>query len=173
MKKPILHIFLIIIGFSSYSQNELKSVKLSDEFSWKNHSQSEFNEFYFKVQPLKKSIYKYHFRHQRDGQIIDIYSKNGESFSGKLLNLITKYKDIRTGCEKGSKADSYIFEIVKLNSVNATKVGKLILNRKFYSIPTDTLIDGWNFDWLDCGAISFSFKIGKNFQFSEFSVHST
>ena len=38
-------------------------------------------------------------------------------------------------------------------------------------IPTDTLIEGWNFGWLDCGAISFSFKTENNFRFAEYSCH--
>ena len=47
----------------------------------------------------------------------------------------------------------------------------MILNQNLYSIPTDTLVDGWNFGWLDCGSISFSFKTENNFQFSEYACH--
>jgi hypothetical protein len=171
MKKKTLLILSILIGLNSYSQNELQSVRLSDDYSWRNHSQSELDEFYFNIEPLKNSIYKYHFRHQRDGQIIDVYSENGENFSGELINSITKYKDIRTDYGKDSKADGYIFENIKLNNDSATKVSKLILNQIFYSIPTDTLIAGWDFGWLDCGAISFSFKIKNEFWFSEYTCH--
>jgi hypothetical protein len=171
MKKTTLLIISILIGLNSYSQKELQSVKLSDEYSWRNHSQSELNEFYFKIQPIKNSMYKYHFRHQRDGQIIDVYSENGESFSGELINLITEYRDIKTDYGKDSKADSYIFENVKLNNDSATKFGNLILSQKFYSIPTDTLIAGWDFGWFDCGAISYSFKINNEFRFSEYTCH--
>jgi hypothetical protein len=171
MKKTTLLILSILIGLNSYSQNELQSVKLSDEYSWRSHSQSELNEFYFKVEPITNSMYKYHFRHQRDGQIIDIYSDNGEVFSGELINSITQYKDIKTDYGTDSKANSYIYESVQLNTDSATKVGAMILNRKFYSTPTDTLIAGWNFGWLDCGGISFSFKTQNNFQFSAYTCH--
>lgn len=171
MKKTTLLILSILIGLNSYSQNELQSVNLSDEYSWRSHSQSELNEFYFKVEPITKSVYKYHFRHQRDGQIIDIYSDNGKVFSGELINSITQYKEIKTDYGTDSKANSYIYESVQLNTDSATKVGAMILNQKFYSTPTDTLIAGWNFGWLDCSGISFSFKIQNNFQVSEYTCH--
>lgn len=171
MKKTTLLILTILIVLNSYSQDELHSVKLSDEYSWRSHSQSELNEFYYKVEPITNSMYKYHFRHQRDGQIIDIYSDNGIVFSGELINSITQYKDIKTDYGTDSKADSYIYESVQLNTDSATKIGKMILNQKFYSTPTDTLIAGWNFNWLDCGAISFSFKIQNVFQYSEYTCH--
>ncbi|KXX71149.1 hypothetical protein AVL50_09970 [Flammeovirga sp. SJP92] len=149
----------------------MKSIKLSDEYSWRSHSQSELNEFYFEVEPIKNSVYKYHFRHQRDGQIIDIYSDNGKVFSGELINSIIQYKDIKTDYGTGSKANSYIYQSIQLNTDSATKVGAMILNQKFYSTPTDTLIAGWNFGWLDCGSISFSFKVQNNFKVSEYTCH--
>ncbi len=171
MKKTTLLILSFLIGLNSYSQNELHSIELNDEYSWRNHSEAELNEFYFGIDPIEKSEFKYHFRHQRDGQIIDIYSKNGESFSGELINSITEYRSIKTEYGKDSKADKYVYEKVELNTKNVTEIGRLILNQKLYSIPTDTLIEGWNFGWLDCGAVSFSFKTENNFQFSEYSCH--
>jgi len=171
MKKTALLILSILIGLNSYSQNELQSVKLSDEHSWRSNSQSELNEFYFKVEPIENSMYKYHFRHQRDGQIVNIYSKNGEVFLGELINSITQYKDTKTDFGKDLKANCYIYERIKLNTDSATKVGKMILNQKFYSTPTDTLIEGWNFGRLHCGGINFSYKTQNYFQFSEYTCH--
>lgn len=171
MKKIALLILSLFIGFNLYSQNRLQSVRVSEKYSESNHSQSELNEFYFKIKPVENSTYKYHFRHQRDGQIVDIYSDNGTDFSGELINSITKLKRIKRKYGDFFKDDSYIFEKVKLNGESATKIGKLILSQKFYAIPTDTLIPGWKLNGLDCDKISYSFKIDNQFQFSEYICH--
>lgn len=171
MKQTILLILLFSIGLNSYSQNKLQFVNLNDDYSWRNHSQSELNEYYFGIEPVEKSEFRYHFRHQRDGQIIDIYSKNGEEFSGELINLITEYRDIKTEYGKDSKAVKYVYGKVELNTENTTEIGRLIFNQKLYLIPTDTLIEGWNLGWSDCGTISFSFKRENNIQYSEYTCH--
>jgi len=171
MKKTTLLILSILIRLNLFSQNEIHSVKLTDEYSWRNHSQSELNEFYLNIEPIKNSVFKYHFQHKREGQIINIYSENGESFSGELINSITEYKDIKTDFGKNPKADKYLYEKVKLNTKNASDIGRMVINQKLYNIPTDTLIEGWNFGWLDCGSVSFTFKTENKFQFSEYTCH--
>ena len=169
MKKTAFVILLIFIGLSSYSQNKVQSVKLSNKYPLRNHSQPELNKYYFGIKPIEHSEFRYYFRHQRDGQIIDIYSKNGRNFSGELINSIIEYKDIKTFYGIDSKADKYIYERVQLNKENATEIGKLILKQRPYLIPTDTLIKGWNFGWLDCGGIYFSYKIDTNYQDSQYT----
>ena len=88
MKKTALLILTFLIGLNSYAQKELHSIELNDEYSWRSHSQSQLNEYYFGVVPIENSEFKYHFIHQRDGEIIEVYSRNGEKFSGKLINSI-------------------------------------------------------------------------------------
>ncbi len=169
MKQTLLVILSFLIGLNSFSQNEIQAIKLNDVYSWRNHSQSELNEYYFEIKPIEQSEFKYHFRHQRDGQIVDIYSNDQKKFSGRLINSIIEYKDIKTDYGIESKANNYVFEEIELNKDSVSKIGQLIIRQKLYLIPTDTLIEKWNFGWLDCGGVNFSYKTDKKFRISEYS----
>lgn len=160
--KSLLILFCLLINIKAISQSQLQKKNLNDEYSWNKSTQEERNEYYFGVKPINLSIEKYHFRYVKYGQIVELRSENGIEFSGQLINEITESKPIKTEYGSDSKPTNYVFEFVELDKINSSKIGQLILNEKIYQIPTDTLIDNWNFNWLHCGSINFYYKTENN-----------
>jgi hypothetical protein len=155
-------IILLLICGNLFGQNSLNKVDLDENYTWQNHSQEELNEYYFGIKPIKFSKAKYHFRYIQYGQIIDLKSNNGTEFSGQLINEITESKLIKTDYGNDSEPTNYVFQLVELEKENSSKIGQLILKDKIYQIPTDTLINNWNFNWLHCGSIEFYYKTENN-----------
>ncbi len=167
--RQTLAIILLFVGLESYCQNDLFKIDLSYEFSWRNCSQSELNEYYFGISPISESTYKYHFRHQRNGHIIDIYSQDGLHFSGQLINEITEYVEVKTDYGTNSKVHNYVYEVLSVDSIEATNLGRFILEQKFFSFPTDTLIENYSFGWMDCSSIDFIYKLDDKVKTSTYS----
>ena len=165
-KKPVnlkLTIISILICANLIGQNSLKKVDLNENYTFEKYSQEELNEYYFGIKPIKFSKIKYHFRFIQYGQIIDLESNNGIEFSGKLINEITESKPIKTEDGNDNEPTNYVFELVELEKGSSTKIGQLILKEKLHQIPTDTLINNWNFNWLHCGSIEFNYKTENKF----------
>lgn len=122
---------------------------------------TEFNQavFYFDLLPLENSAYNFHFRYIKSGQIIDLYSKDKLSFSGQIINFIQETKEVKTEYRYNAEPINYVFNKLQIADTSATKLGKYILKEKTNEIPTDSLISKWNFNWLDCGAIKFKYKL--------------
>ena len=156
-------ILLLALTINLFSQNGLKKIGLNKNYSWKNHSQDELNEYYFGIKPIKDSKKAYHFRFQKFGQIIDLYSNDGIDFTGELINEITEYKQVKSVYGKNEIPKNYVFELVNLESTTSNRIAKIILQQELYSIPTDKLIDNWNFGWMDCGKVNFGFKVEDKF----------
>ena len=156
--KSLPIIFCLLINGKAISQNQLQKKKLNDEYSWNNSTQEERNEFYFGIKPIKFSNKKYHFRYVKYGQIVDLKSDDGIRFSGQLINEITESKLTKTNYGNDSKPTNYVFELVQLEKASSSKIGQLILKEKAYQIPTDTLINNWNFNRLHCGSIQFQVR---------------
>ena len=116
-------------------------------------------EFYFDLLPLENSEYNFHFRYIKSGQVIDLYSKDKLSFSGQIINFIQETKEVKTEYGYNAEPINYVFNKVKIAHTSATKLGKYILKEKTNEIPTDSLISKWNFNWLDCGALKFKYKL--------------
>ena len=157
-QKSLLILFCLLINIKAISQNQLQKKKLNDKYSWNKSTQEERNEYYFGIKPIKASNTKYHFRYVKYGQIIELKSDNGIDFSGQLINEITESKPIKTEYGNDSKPINYVFEFVELDKINSSKIGQLILKEKIYQIPTDTLINNWNFNWLHCSSINLYYK---------------
>jgi len=162
-------IILLLICGNLFGQNSLNKIDLDENYTWQNHSEEEINEYYFGLNPIRDSDNKYHFRYIKTGQIIDLISIDGIEFSGQLINETTEYKSIKTEYGNESKASNYVYEITELDKTNSTNVGQYILNQKAYSIPTDSLITGWSFDWLDCFGISLNYKIKDKFHLTSYT----
>jgi hypothetical protein len=158
MRITIAVILLLISTFDVFSQN-VKTIKVNPDYLRNKHPQSELNEYYFGVKPIGRSDYTFHFRRREDGQIIDIYSNDGNSFSGQLVNEIIEYKQVKSEYGVDSKPNKYVFETLELDKTESTELGKIIIDKKLYIIPTDTLIKSWSHNWLDCGSISFEYKL--------------
>lgn len=168
MNLKITIILLLIYG-NLFGQNILNKIDLDENYTWQNHSEEEINEYYFGLKPIKDSNNTYHFRYIKTGQIIDLISNDGIIFSGQLVNEITEYKSIKKEYGNDLKPSNYVFEITELNKSNSTKVGQYILNQKTFSIPTDSIISGWNFYWLDCFGISLNYKIKDEFHMTSYT----
>jgi hypothetical protein len=165
LKQTTFYILSILLSLSinSFSQEKFERKNLNEKYSWNNSTQDERNEYYFGIKPINLSNFKYHFRYEKSSQIIDLYSENGMDFNGQIINIIQENKTVKTDYGKDSRAFNYLFEKTKIENKKATKAGQLIIKQKSYSTPTDSLINNWNFNWLDCGAITFDYKVNKNY----------
>lgn len=152
-----------------FGQSNLRKIDLNENYSWMNHSEEEINEYYFGLKLINNSKNKYHFRYIKTGQIIDITSNDGIEFSGQLINETTEYKSIKTEYGNDSKANNYVYEIKELNKTISKKVGQYIIKQKIYSIPTDSLIINWNFNWLDCSGISLNYKVNDRINLTSYT----
>jgi hypothetical protein len=167
--KHFLAFIIILLSLPSFGQNQLKKVDCNPNFTYRNQSLDSINEYYFGLDPIKKSIFMHHFRLLRAGQIIDIFSNDGLNFSGQLINKILEGKQVKTDYGKDEEFDKYVYEILQLDKIKSSELGQLILKQQIYSLPTDTLIKNWNKNWLDCGSIDFESKTNDIFQFSNYS----
>ncbi len=149
---------MFINNHQGNSSKSISKKKLNEKYSWNNSTKEERNEYYFGIKPIKLSNEKYHFRYVKYGQIIELKSDNGIEFSGQLINEITESKPIKTEYGSDGKPTNYVFEFVELDKIISSKIGQLILKEKIYQIPTDSLIDNWDFNWLHCGSINLYYK---------------
>lgn len=154
---------------NSFGQNSLKKIDLNENYTWHNHTEQELNEYYFGLKPINLSKYKYHFRYMKTGQIIDLISNDGKEFSGYLINETTEYKFTKTEYGNDSKASNYVYENKELDKKLSTKVGQYIIKQKIYSLPTDSLITNWNFNWLDCFGISLNYKVNDKIYLTSYT----
>jgi hypothetical protein len=145
----------------SLSQDNLTRKDLNEDIG--STYLTEFNqaEYYFDLLPLENSKYAFHFRYIKSGQIIDLYSENNEDFSGQIVNFIQETKEVKTEYGYNAEPINYVFNKVKITDTSATQIGQHILKEKTNEIPTDSLIAKWNFNWLDCGAIKFKYKVAN------------
>ncbi len=143
----------------SFSQDNLIRKDLNEDIG--STYLTEFNqaEYYFDLLPLENSKYDFHFRYIKSGQIIDLHSENYKDFSGQIINFIQETKEVKTEYGYNAEPINYVFNKVKIADTSATKLGQYILKEKTNEIPTDSLIPKWNFNWLDCGAIKFKYKV--------------
>jgi len=150
---------LLFTSICSYSQQEFELKNLNEEIGYNYLSNEIQTKYYFGIEPISESSKEYHFRYQKSGQIIDIFSNDGVDFDGQIINFIQETKIVKTEYGFKNEPTNYIFEKEKISRLNATKVGKYILEEKIYKIPTDSLIKNWSFNFFDCGAINFDYKI--------------
>lgn len=153
MKYPIF-ILATLLSINLFSQNNLLTSNL---------------DFDFNQSIIQNSESKIHIRFIKDCQIVDLQSNNGRDFTGTLINKIIELKKIKTDYGKDFGPDKYIYEKLELNDKSVSKIGHQLLAEKIFEIPTDTLIKGWNFNWLDCGSIYFNFKIDNSFTSTEYT----
>jgi hypothetical protein len=165
LKKTTFYIstILLLISFSSFSQQGFERKNLNDDYNWNNSTKDERNQYYFDVEPIVSSKSKYHFRYEKSSQIVDLYSNDGIDFNGQIVNYIQEKKEVKTDYGKELRAFNYLSEKSEISKIEASKAGRLILDEKSFSIPTDSLIPNWSFGWTDCGAINFDYKVNGDF----------
>lgn len=162
---------MLIFSFNLSAQIELEKVEIKDEYSWRTHSQEKLNEYYFNLNPISNSSFKYHFRFDKEGQLIDLFSDNGNTFKGRIINHIYEYKQVKGEYGKESIINNYVFEQKEIDDSLSSEIGKYLIEKKVYTIPTDSLIPNWNFFWLHCGAITLESKIDSQTFLSSFICH--
>ena len=157
--RTVLTFLALFATLQATSQNKFQRINLNDKLSWNNSTRDARNEYYFGLKSVSTSKNQYHFRYQNSNQIIDLYSDNGVNFKGKIINTAQENREIKTNYGTDSKAFNYIYETEEIQKSAATKAGKFILSTESYSIPTDSLIKNWNFNWLDCSGIDIDYKV--------------
>jgi hypothetical protein len=62
-----------------------------------------------------------------------------------------------------------VYEIMELDNSKSNEIGQKIIKDNLYTLPTDKLIENWNFNWLDCGSVRFRFKLDSNFYSADYA----
>lgn len=173
LRKRLISTITIILFFSNalYSQEgKLKIVTEDPRYTWRTHSKSDLDSFYFELPKVNKSHFSTHFRISFTGQIIDLYSNNNSEFKGSLTNIAITNKKLNSseGQEQKGKTQ-FIFQVKPIDKQILSQVANHILKSGQDSIPTDTLIKSWNKYFLHCNSIRFEFKI--NGEYSEQNFH--
>ena len=157
--KSLLIIFFVLLSIEGKSQSQFERKDLNENIGSTYLTEYKQAEYYFDLVPLENSKYNFHFRYIKSVQIIDLYKENNGNFSGQITNFIQETKEVKTDYGYNSKPINYVFNKIKIAETKALKLGQYILNTKSNEIPTDSLISNWNFNWLDCGAIKFKYKV--------------
>lgn len=142
------HIFFLLIVLSANAQRDYKTVLLPDGQK----------EFWNVAKPdIKKSSYNYNIRYEVYNQIVNLYSNDSINFQGTVLSYLIEQK---TSGER-SVDYQYVYDITELPSEDCSKIGRKIFSEKFYNLPTDDSIKGYLGNWLDCGYITYTYKINN------------
>ena len=152
--KYTIFILAILLNINLFSQNRLLTSDL---------------DFDFNQSIIQNSESRIHIRFIKDCQIVDLQSNNGKDFTGTLINKLIELKKVKTDYGKDLDSNKYVYEILQLDDKSVSEIGTFLLSEKVFEIPTDTLIKEWNFNWLDCGSISFNFKIDNSFNSTEYT----
>ncbi|WP_299683629.1 hypothetical protein [uncultured Dokdonia sp.] len=157
--KSLLILFFVLLSNVGKSQSQFERKDLNENIGSTYLTEYKQAEYYFDLVPLENSKYNFHFRYIKSGQIIDLHKENNGDFSGQIVNFIQETKEAKTEYGYNAEPINYVFNKVKIADTCATKIGQYILKEKTNKIPTDSLIPKWNFNWLDCGAIKFKYKL--------------
>lgn len=151
--------------------NGLQTKLINTNSTWRTDSAEQFDSFYFNLRPVQTTAFKSHFRISLIGQIIDLYSTDNLEYQGILTNYSIEY--IRIKDQKGnydqSKELQYVFEQIDLEKSMVNKIVKRFIQSGLAKIPTDSLIESWQFNFLHCNSITFQFNI--NGQYLEKTFH--
>lgn len=143
------------------AQSDLKKVAVSSNIAREEKFDSTEVK-YFNLPKLATSKYKYYFRYKNVGQIVDVYGNDTLNFNGKLLNKIIELKNVtQNGLNQGVPVN-YIYEIIDINTKEASEIGQAILSKQIYRVPTDTLLKNWKSNFFDCSGIDFKCKVGDS-----------
>jgi len=159
--KYYITVFISLLSFLLSGQSDLTKVAVSANIA--REETFDITEVkYFNLQELGASNYKYYFRYKNVGQVVDVYSNDTLNFKGKLLNKIIELKTVQHDGLNESVPSNYVYEIVDVDTKEATEIGREILSKKIYNIPTDTLLRNWKSKFFDCSAIYLKYKVGDS-----------
>ncbi len=154
--KYLCTIFFILFTLSGQAQHSL--IRISVE-KWEALKAEELSRDYLKLPLMSESPYKFHFRFSINDQTIHLYSNNGKHFTGKVVERIIENKIKKNATIPDLTRINYIYMVSSIDPSKADSVGQYMLENEFYSIPTDTSINHWNFNWGDCRSNYLKMKI--------------
>jgi len=142
----------------------LKSKKISNELQFKKNEkfiskikEEERNRIVFNILPIEESDDLLHIRILFPQQIIDLKKDKNNNYEGFILNRITQYNYSKK--ERNELKTSYVF--FKKEKIHKEKTIELIdqlISSNQINLPSDSLIENWNNNYLHCYKIQFQYK---------------
>lgn len=166
MRATFIILFFVFYSIFVQGQNSVLQTKLIDEnYSYPKILSNQLDSFYFGLQPINKTKYKYHIRISLTGQIIDFYSSNNIDFLGTLINYTIEYKTVKDKENDSNKsmAYQYVIEHINLEQLLVDSIVKKILITGLSKIPTDSLINSWQLRFHHCNNLIFQFNLNGKY----------
>lgn len=166
MKVTLSTIFFLLLTICvSGQENGLRTKLIDENYSWGNKTAEQLDSFYLDLQPIQTTKFKSHFRISLTGQTIDFFSSDNVEFQGKLTNYITEYITVKSKDSDydQSKEHQYVIEQIDLEQTKVDKIIEKLIRTGQPEIPTDTLINSWQHNFLHCNSLVFQFNLnGKH-----------
>lgn len=166
MKVTLSTIFFLLLTICiSGQKNGLRTKLIDENYSWSNKSAEQLDSFYFDLQPIQTTKFKSHFRISLTGQTIDFFSSDNLEFHGKLTNYITEYITVKSkeSDYDQSKEHQYVIEQIELEQTKVDKIIEKLIKTGQPEIPTDTLINSWQHNFLHCNSLVFQFNLNGKY----------
>lgn len=166
MKVTLSTIFFLLLTICvSGQENGLRTKLIDENYSWGNKTAEQLDSCYFDLQPIQTTKFKSHFRISLTGQIIDFFSSDNVEFHGKLTNYITEYITVKSKDSDydQSKEHQYVIEQIDLEQTKVDKIIEKLIRTGQPEIPTDTLINSWQHNFLHCKSLVFQFNLNGKY----------
>lgn len=165
MKQSLAFILTLTFSVAVYGQ-QLQYKKIDKDYSWRTATKSQIDSFYYELNPIQTSEKQTHIRISLTGQIVDIFSNDGENYEGVLTNIITEYsyRKVKGQEYEESIENQEVFQKIGMDKAKVKYVFDSLITSRQLEIPTDSLIPNWNTYFLHCGSIHFQYKIDGHFK---------
>jgi hypothetical protein len=136
MRQRSLPYILLFLGTNLYGQTKellipkYKNGEPTFWYKWENERAEKL-----KLDDLRRTNYSIYFRLSTDNQVLDIYSKDGQTFDGQLTIYTSSYD------QEQKKKSKFYSSKASLTRDTARQIIDLFENIK--DIPTDSEIEGW------------------------------
>ena len=173
MLKPLTIILLLVASVSLHGQDTaLHSVKIDPKLDRDKITSEQFDSIYYGLPDPLFSGYKKYVRIYLSAQQVDLYSNDGRTYNGFLLNTATQFgpeKKDKWGNRESSE-DKLFYQRTRLDSAVCTKVARALFVSGQDTIPSSDSIKSWERGWLDCFCgIGFSFYSNSRRKSNEYS----
>lgn len=168
MKQTFAFILALFLSVTVYGQ-ELQYKEIDKDYSWRKATKTQIDSFYYGLNSIQTSKLHTHLRISLAGQIVDLFSTDGENYGGVLTNIITEYSSekVKGGEYEQSVAKREVFQKIELDTVKVRFVIDSLISKQI-GLPTDSLISNWNANYLHCGSIHFQYNVGGKFKTQEY-----
>lgn len=158
--KSFLIIFFFIPFLSAAQPEGVQSVLIDERFSWPTASAERCDSFYFNLLPVCNAAYKSYIRFSMSGCRVDLYSNDSRNYQGSITIYTTQIgyeKDKSSGIEY-SKDVQYFYKNIAIAPDTACMIAEALFSSGQDTIPTDSVLSGWHYSFLDCNTFIFEFK---------------